>query len=91
MNEYENEIMNETYEPDDIIVDDAVESGSSGNGWKIAAGVGIAALVGGLAYKFVVKPIAKKIKAKKAEKNIVTEVEVPRVEAGLVDDTVYEA
>lgn len=36
-------------------------------GLKIAAGVGLAAIVGGLAYKFIAKPIIEKIKAKKAQ------------------------
>ncbi len=37
---------------------------SSGKGFKIAAGVGLAIVVGGLAVKYVIIPTANKIKAK---------------------------
>ena len=36
-------------------------------GIKVTAGIGAAIIVGGLAYKFIVKPTAEKIKAKKIE------------------------
>jgi hypothetical protein len=42
----------------------------TGKGWKIAGGSALAVLVGALAYKFVVKPIAKKVKAKKEQKRL---------------------
>ena len=48
---------------------------NSGRGWKIAAGVGAAALVGGLIYKFVAKPVIAKIKARKNQDEIVVEAE----------------
>lgn len=40
---------------------------SSGNGFKIAGGVGLAIVLGGLAIKYVVIPTANKIKAKKQQ------------------------
>lgn len=40
---------------------------SSGKGFKIAAGVGLAIVLGGLAIKHVVIPTANKIKAKKQQ------------------------
>ena len=40
---------------------------SSGKGFKIAAGVGLAIVLGGLAIKYVVIPTANKIKAKKQQ------------------------
>jgi len=39
----------------------------AGKGFKIAAGVGLAVLGSVIAYKYVVKPIVAKIKAKKAQ------------------------
>ena len=41
---------------------------NSGKGFKVAALVGAVAAVGGLTYKFVIKPIVAKHKAKKEEK-----------------------
>lgn len=42
-----------------------IVNGGSGKGFKIAAGIGIAAAVGGLAYKFIAKQIIAKCKANK--------------------------
>lgn len=60
----ENEIMlnEEVFEATEEIA-----TTGAGKGLKIAAGVGIAALVGTVLYKFVAKPIAAKIKAKKEQ------------------------
>jgi flagellar biosynthesis/type III secretory pathway M-ring protein FliF/YscJ len=41
---------------------------NSGKAFKVVAGIGLAALVGTIVYKGVVKPFIAKIKAKKAEK-----------------------
>lgn len=59
----ENEIMEMTNEE---VVTDVTEvvSNETGNGWKIAAGIGLAALAGVVIYK-VGKKIVTKIKAKK--------------------------
>ena len=38
------------------------------NGWKIVGAVGAVIAVGGLAYMYIVKPIVKKAKAVKADK-----------------------
>ena len=40
---------------------------SSGKGFKIAAGVGLVIVIGGLAVKYVIIPAANKIKAKKQQ------------------------
>lgn len=56
----ENEIMQE-----EVFEEEETTTAKSGNGWKVAAGIGLTALVGGLLYKFVGKPIVAKIKAKK--------------------------
>ena len=40
----------------------------SNNGAMIAAGIGLTVAVGGLAYKFIVKPVKAKIKRKLVEK-----------------------
>lgn len=58
-----NEIMYEEYE----VTEEETTTGS-GKGLKIAAGVGIATIVGALAYKFIAKPVIAKIKAKKEQK-----------------------
>ena len=58
----------------DSIDDFDDEYEGSGKGLKIAAGIGLAALVAGLGYKFIVKPVRAKIKAKKESKEEVNEV-----------------
>lgn len=59
---------------DEVIetTEEIMKTGTS-KGFKIAAGVGLAVLVGGVAYKYIVKPIAAKIKSKK-EPEIIVEV-----------------
>lgn len=60
-----NEIM---VNEDVMEITEEVTTCTPNKGLKIAAGIGIAALVSAVAYKFVVKPIVAKVKAKKAEK-----------------------
>lgn len=52
---------------------------SSGKGFKIAAGVGLAIVLGGLAIKYVVIPTANKIKAKKQQYSDVIDGEFEEV------------
>ncbi len=52
---------------------------SSGKGFKIAAGVGLAIVLGGLAIKYVVIPTANKIKAKKQQDSDVIDCEFEEV------------
>lgn len=52
---------------------------SSGKGFKIAAGVGLAIVLGGLAIKYVVIPTANKIKAKKQQDSDVIDGEFKEV------------
>ena len=53
---------------------------SSGKGFKIAAGVGLAIAVGGLAVKYVIIPTANKIKAKKQQNSTPIDVEAEVVD-----------
>lgn len=57
---------------------------SSVNGIKVAAGIGVAILVGGLAYKYVVRPAVAKIKSKKEPDDY--EDDVVDVDYNEVDD-----
>jgi len=44
-----------------------IATASSGKGFKVAAGVGLTVLGGFVAYKYIIKPIIAKIKAKHGE------------------------
>lgn len=46
-------------------VAEEIVTGGTGNGLKIAAGAGVAVVAGVLAYKYIAKPLAAKIKSKK--------------------------
>ena len=48
-----------------IEVTEEIATASSGNGIKMAAGIGLVVLGGVAAYKYIVKPMVVKIKAKK--------------------------
>lgn len=73
-----NEIMTtEDYEVEDVTEEiEEVETEGSGNGLKTVVGLGVIAGLGYLGYKFVVKPIKAKFKAKKEQ---VVEAEVIEV------------
>ena len=47
-----------------------IATAGSGNGIKMAAGIGLAVLGGVVAYKYIVKPMVAKIKAKKEQQKI---------------------
>ncbi len=53
---------------------------SSGKGFKIVAGVGLAIVVGGLAVKYVIIPTANKTKAKKQQNSAPIDVEAEVVD-----------
>lgn len=53
---------------------------SSGKGFKIAAGVGLVIVIGGLAVKYVIIPTANKIKAKKQQNSTPIDVEAEVVD-----------
>lgn len=76
-----NEIMTNENMENTIETTEEIVKSSSGNGVKVVAGIGIAVLVGGLAYKFVVKPTIAKMKARKEEE---------RMEEDVVLDADYE-
>ena len=65
-----NEIMTNENMENTIETTEEIVKSSSGKGVKIVAGIGIAVLVGGLAYKFVVKPTVAKMKARKEEERM---------------------
>ncbi len=53
-----------------IEVTEEIATAGSGNGIKMAAGIGLAVLGGVVAYKYLVKPMVVKIKAKKEQQKI---------------------
>ncbi len=57
----------------EIMVNEEVTEGIAmegfGTGLKVAAGIGLAVVVGGIAYKYLIKPMVAKIKAKKESVN----------------------
>ena len=62
-----NEIMNNE---EVIEVTEGIATASSGKGLKIAVGIGLTVLASGLAYRYIIKPMVVKIKAKKEEQKI---------------------
>lgn len=66
---------------EEIMVNELIEgteeiaTASSGKGFKVAVGVGVAALVSVVAYKYVIKPIVVKIKAKKEQVEVIEVIE----------------
>ena len=89
-----NEIMtNEEYEIEEVYdFDGFEEEESSGKGLKAVVGVGLAAGLGYLGYKFVVKPLVNKFKAKKGqstEKDVV--IVDHKVEYEVCDEDVPES
>lgn len=61
-----------------------IVNASSGKGFKVAAGIGLAVLVGVVAYKYIGKPLLAKLKAQK-EKQEITDVEFSESERQDVD------
>lgn len=78
-----NEIMG-TEEVMDVTEEVATKGPSKG--LKVAAGIGIAVLVAGLSYKFVIKPIAAKIKANKTRKRTDQEIELAEGDYEVIED-----
>ena len=68
-----NEIMNNNEEVIETTTEEIVNA-SSGKGFKVAAGIGLAVLAGVVAYKYIGKPLLAKIKAKKEETQEITYV-----------------
>lgn len=58
-----------------IEVTEEIATAGFGKGFKVAAGIGLTALGGFAAYKYVIKPMVAKIKAKKEQQKINTEVD----------------
>lgn len=59
-----NEIM---VNEDVIEVTEEIANAGFGKGFKVTAGIGLTALGGFVAYKYVIKPVMAKIKAKKEQ------------------------
>ena len=67
--------MNEEIMVNEVIeTTEEIATASSGKGFKVAAGVGLTVLGGFVAYKYVIKPVIAKIKAKKEQQMINAEV-----------------
>ena len=67
--------MNEEIMVNEVIeTTEEIATASSGKGFKVAAGVGLTVLGGFVAYKYVIKPVIAKIKAKKEQRMINAEV-----------------
>ena len=68
-----NEIMN-----NEVIeaAEEIVPTGAKGKAFAAVAGVGLAVLVGGVAYKYAVKPLVAKYKSKKAQEETSAVLEV---------------
>lgn len=85
-------------EPNEMMVnEEAVETAaeateeivkkSSGRGFKIAAGVGLVIVIGGLAVKYVIIPTANKIKAKKQQDSDVIDTEFSEADENADQET----
>lgn len=62
---------NEFMVNEDVIeVTEEIATAGFGKGFKVAAGVGLTALGGFVAYKYVIKPMVAKIKAKKEQQRM---------------------
>jgi len=62
---------NEIRVNDEVIeVTEEIATAGSRKGFKVAVGIGLAVLGGVAAYKYVIKPIVAKIKAKKEQQKI---------------------
>ena len=64
-------ITNEIMVNEEVIeVTEEIATAGSGNGIKMAAGIGLVVLGGVAAYKYVIKPMVAKIKAKKEQQRM---------------------
>ena len=70
--------MNEQIITNEEVIETTEEivKAGSGKGLKVAVGVGLAILIGINVYKYVAKPLAAKIKAKKEQSKIIDTAEV---------------
>lgn len=67
-----------------IEMTEEIATASSGKSFKVAAGIGLTVLGGFVAYKYVIKPIMAKIKAKKEQQKI--DKEFDDVEYTVIDE-----
>ena len=79
-------MVTEDYEVEGVTEEiEGVEAASSGNGLKTVVGLGVIAGLSYLGYKFVVKPIKAKFKAKKEQLVEAEAVEVVETDAEVID------
>ncbi len=65
---------NEIMVNDEVIeVTEDIANAGSGKAIKVAAGIGLTVLGGFVAYKYVIKPVVAKIKAKKEQQKMMNE------------------
>lgn len=84
-----NEIMTNEMDAVVPVVEEVVETGCANKGLKMAGGVVMTVVIGGLAYKYVVKPLVGKIKDKRTAKKqyeAAVDGEIIDVEFDHVDD-----
>ena len=73
-----------------IEVTEEIANVNSGKGFKAAAGIGLAVVVGVLAYKYVAKPIWAKYKVKKESQVIDVEIEDVECDTCVIPDEIEE-
>lgn len=71
-------------------VTEGIARTGTGKGFKVTAGVGLAVLIGGVAYKFVVKPMVAKLKSKNGITVGCTEVNPVDYSEGAAEETESE-
>lgn len=70
-----------------IEVTEEIANAGVSKGFKVAVGIGLTALGGVIAYKYVIKPLVAKIKAKKAQQEINGEtIDLPDDEIEVIDE-----
>lgn len=69
-------MMNEEIMVNEQLIEDTTEEiATASKGLKVAAGVGLAIFGGVITYKYVIKPVIAKIKAKKEQQRIDAEID----------------
>jgi hypothetical protein len=82
---------NEIMVNDEVIeTTEEIAKTSSGKGFKMVAGIGLAVVVGVLTYKYVAKPIWAKFKAKKESQIIDTDFDDVECDACSIKDETEE-
>lgn len=64
-----------------------ITSTGAGKALKVAAGIGLAVLVGGIAYRYIVKPVMARVKGKKAQSEMVIEMPNCAEESDIMEES----